>query len=88
VHEIVVSGLAGGTAGVIVDVFYFPIETIKTRIQASSNRIDFTALGKDLSKYRGFSMQMLSSFPFAFAFWFTYEGVKSLLFSRKQSQEN
>jgi hypothetical protein len=29
-------GIAGGLAGISVDMFFYPLETIKTRIMASS----------------------------------------------------
>jgi hypothetical protein len=30
-------GIAGGIAGIFVDVVFYPLDTIKTRIMASSN---------------------------------------------------
>ena len=32
---------AGGLAGMSIDFALFPVDTIKTRIQASSNKIDY-----------------------------------------------
>jgi hypothetical protein len=31
-YNLFISGLSGGTAGVVVDFIYYPLETIKTRI--------------------------------------------------------
>ena len=36
-----VSVCAGGLAGMSIDFALFPVDTIKTRIQASSNKIDY-----------------------------------------------
>ena len=35
--QLYISSLSGGIAGIFVDLIYFPIETIKTRIQASNS---------------------------------------------------
>ena len=35
--DVLYSGLSGGVAGICVDLIYFPLDTIKTRIQASSS---------------------------------------------------
>lgn len=71
--------MSGGIAGISVDLIYFPFETLKTRIQASNNKVDYQKKAKDLNKYRGFSMQMFSSFPFAFLFFYTYDFMKNKL---------
>ena len=45
-------GVAGGIAGITVDIFIYPLETIKTRIMASTNVENFREVS--LSRYRGF----------------------------------
>lgn len=35
-QEIFTHGIAGGMAGIAVDMMFYPLETIKTRIMASS----------------------------------------------------
>lgn len=52
-NKVFISGLAGGIAGIVVDVIYFPIDTIKTRIQASNKNIDYRLNAIAISKYKG-----------------------------------
>lgn len=40
-ENIIISALSGGVAGILVDLIYFPIETIKTRIQASNKKTNY-----------------------------------------------
>ena len=47
--------LAGATAGLITDVIYHPLDTIKCRMQASWKGQDFTKLSKGVSLYSGLS---------------------------------
>jgi solute carrier family 25 S-adenosylmethionine transporter 26 len=63
-------------AGISVDFALFPIDTIKSRLQASSKQIDYMEKAKDVSKYRGFLSAMLASFPCAAMFWVSYEFSK------------
>ena len=55
-NEIFISGLSGGTAGIVTDLIFFPIETIKTRLQASSAKVNYSESAKKISKYRGVSL--------------------------------
>ena len=77
-------GVAGGLAGIAVDIVFYPLETIKTRIMASSvqENLKFIAL----SKFRGFSCQMIVSFPYSFTFFWVYETVRS--YSQKSALSN
>lgn len=70
-------GVAGGLAGIAVDMVFYPLETIKTRIMGSSARENLTTIAR--SKFRGFSCQMVVSFPYSFTFFYTYETVRTLL---------
>lgn len=70
-------GVAGGLAGISVDCVFYPLETIKTRIMASTSSENLRSIA--LSKFRGFSCQMIASFPYAFTFFYTYEAVRSQL---------
>ena len=67
---------AGGSAGISVDLALFPIDTIKSRLQASTKKVDYTKEAKNVSKYRGFLSAMLASFPCAAMFWVSYEFSK------------
>ncbi|KRX01139.1 Mitochondrial carrier domain [Pseudocohnilembus persalinus] len=86
--SVFISALAGGVAGVIVDCVYYPFETIKTRIQASNKKVDYSKQAKDLNKYKGFSMQLFSSFPFAFSYFYTYDFIKCFLKKNHNQKDN
>ena len=66
-------------AGISVDFALFPIDSIKTRIQASTKNIDYSKKAADVSKYKGFVSAMLASFPCAGMFWLSYEFSKYTL---------
>ena len=68
--------MAGGLAGISIDFALFPIDSIKTRMQASTKDIDYTKEAKKVSKYRGFLSAMIASFPCAGVFWCSYEVAK------------
>ena len=70
-------GLAGGIAGIAVDLVFYPLETIKTRIMGSSPGENFTSIAR--SRFKGFSCQMIVSFPYSFTFFYTYETIRWLL---------
>ena len=72
----VVSILAGGLAGMAADFVVLPIDSIKTRMQASGTGMDYTKQANQVSKYRGFASAMLASFPCAAMFWLAYEYSK------------
>lgn len=67
-------GVAGGLAGIAVDVVFYPLETIKTRIMATSAQENIKDIA--LSKFKGFSAQMIVSFPYSFTFFFVYEKIR------------
>jgi solute carrier family 25 S-adenosylmethionine transporter 26 len=70
-------GIAGGIAGVAVDVVFYPLETIKTQIMGSSPGENLTSIVR--SKFRGFSCQMVVSFPYSFSFFYTYESIRAAI---------
>ena len=71
--------LAGGFAGMSIDGALFPIDSIKTRLQASSNKTNFLKDAQTVSKYRGLASAMAASFPCAATFWLSYEYSKYAL---------
>eukprot|EP00118_Oscarella_pearsei_P012038 m.85498 g.85498 ORF g.85498 m.85498 type:complete len:272 (+) comp36446_c1_seq1:123-938(+) len=68
--------LAGGAAGTAVDVALFPLDTIKTRLQAPEG---FIKAGGFRGIYSGLASVATGSAPGAAAFFCSYETVKSLL---------
>jgi solute carrier family 25 S-adenosylmethionine transporter 26 len=65
---------AGGCAGVVVDLVLFPLDTLKTRLQARG------ALAAPVSAaafYRGLASAMAGSFPAAATFWTAYEFARA-----------
>lgn len=64
-----------------VDIALFPLDTIKTRIQATikGKSIDYVNKANNVSKYSGLKSQVLASFPSAAAFFSTYDFTKHSL---------
>ncbi|EGR28303.1 mitochondrial carrier protein, putative [Ichthyophthirius multifiliis] len=77
--NVLVCGFAGGLSGIVVDFVIYPLESIKTQIQATTQRIDFKEKAAKNHNYKGFSAQFVSSFPFAFIYFYTYEKSKQIL---------
>ncbi|KAG8557057.1 hypothetical protein GDO81_018316 [Engystomops pustulosus] len=75
-REYFTSLLAGGTAGMSVDLILFPLDTIKTRLQSPQG---FSKSGGFRGIYAGVPSTAVGSFPNAAAFFVTYETVKRLL---------
>ncbi|KAJ2786239.1 S-adenosylmethionine transporter [Coemansia javaensis] len=67
---------AGGIAGMAVDTALFPLDTIKTRLQA---RAGFLASGGFRGIYSGLSSAIVGSAPGAAVFFVTYEQTKAAL---------
>ncbi|XP_054990194.1 S-adenosylmethionine mitochondrial carrier protein isoform X4 [Sorex araneus] len=74
--------LAGGVAGVCVDLILFPLDTIKTRLQSPQG---FKKAGGFRGIYAGVPSTAIGSFPNASAFFITYEYVKSSLHTDSSS---
>ncbi|XP_035894379.1 S-adenosylmethionine mitochondrial carrier protein homolog [Anopheles stephensi] len=68
--------IAGGVAGLVVDVVLFPIDTIKTRLQSERG---FVASGGFRGVYKGIGPAAAGSAPTSALFFCTYESMKSHL---------
>nr|KAF6311200.1 solute carrier family 25 member 26 [Myotis myotis] len=68
--------VAGGVAGVSVDLILFPLDTIKTRLQSPQG---FNKAGGFHGIYAGVPSAAIGSFPNAAAFFITYDYVKWFL---------
>lgn len=68
-----VSLVAGGAAGIAVDVFLFPLDTIKTRLQSPQG---FWGAGGFARIYAGLGPAAVGSAPNAGLFFCTYDTVK------------
>ncbi|KAL1897915.1 S-adenosylmethionine transporter [Sporothrix stenoceras] len=68
--------LAGAVAGTSVDLSLFPLDTLKTRLQAGPG---FWASGGFSGIYRGVGSAVVGSAPGAALFFVTYESVKHAL---------
>ncbi|KAJ7998958.1 hypothetical protein DPEC_G00210390 [Dallia pectoralis] len=75
-REFTASLVAGGCAGMCVDLTLFPLDTIKTRLQSQQG---FAKAGGFRGIYAGVPSAAIGSFPNAAAFFVTYESTKSLL---------
>ncbi|XP_032146304.1 S-adenosylmethionine mitochondrial carrier protein isoform X3 [Sapajus apella] len=74
--------VAGGIAGVSVDLILFPLDTIKTRLQSPQG---FHKAGGFHGIYAGVPSAAIGSFPNAAAFFITYEYVKWFLHTDSSS---
>ncbi|XP_020752214.2 mitochondrial S-adenosylmethionine carrier protein isoform X1 [Odocoileus virginianus] len=74
--------VAGGIAGVSVDLILFPLDTIKTRLQSPQG---FSKAGGFCGVYAGVPSAAVGSFPNAAAFFVTYEYVKWILHTDSSS---
>lgn len=68
--------LAGAASGLSVDLLFFPIDTIKTRLQSAEG---FWRSGGFAGVYRGMGSVAVGSAPGASIFFVTYEMSKSML---------
>ncbi|KAJ1898660.1 S-adenosylmethionine transporter [Kickxella alabastrina] len=75
---------AGGFAGMAVDTALFPLDTIKTRLQAKAG---FIASGGFRGIYSGLSSAIIGSSPGAAMFFLTYEQTKAALERRHATKE-
>eukprot|EP00049_Salpingoeca_infusionum_P010041 m.170233 g.170233 ORF g.170233 m.170233 type:complete len:287 (-) comp14524_c0_seq4:287-1147(-) len=71
-----ISLIGGAVAGPVVDIVLFPLDTLKTRLQASEG---FIKAGGFRGVYNGLLSAALGSAPSAATFFGTYEGAKTLL---------
>lgn len=70
-----VSLVSGATAGTCTDIVFFPIDTLKTRLQAKGG---FFANGGYHRIYRGLGSAVVGSAPSASLFFITYDSLKQL----------
>ncbi|KAF5348480.1 hypothetical protein D9756_009598 [Leucocoprinus leucothites] len=68
--------IAGGAAGTAVDLLFFPIDTIKTRLQSAQG---FSAAGGFRGIYKGVGSVVVGSAPGAAAFFSVYDTMKKNL---------
>ncbi|KDN43096.1 mitochondrial carrier [Tilletiaria anomala UBC 951] len=68
--------MAGACSGLSVDLLFYPIDTIKTRLQASQG---FLAAGGFSGIYKGLGSVAVGSAPGAATFFVTYETLKPVL---------
>jgi solute carrier family 25 S-adenosylmethionine transporter 26 len=68
--------VAGGLAGTAVDLLFFPIDTVKTRLQSAQG---FVKAGGFRGIYKGVGSVVVGSAPGAAAFFSTYEAMKHLI---------
>ncbi|KAK0547828.1 S-adenosylmethionine transporter [Tilletia horrida] len=73
---------AGAMSGLAVDLIFFPIDTIKTRLQSSQG---FVASGAFKGVYSGLASVAVGSAPGAALFFVTYESMKPFLRNQAQS---
>ena len=77
--------ISGGIAGTTVDIALYPLDTIKTRLQAPQG---FLQAGGFRGVYKGLSAAAAGSAPGAALFFSTYEMSKQLLSSRNSSSSS
>ncbi|KAI9058524.1 S-adenosylmethionine transporter [Trametes sanguinea] len=68
--------VAGGVAGTSVDLLFFPIDTVKTRLQSSQG---FIRAGGFKGVYKGIGSVVVGSAPGAAVFFCTYDTLKRML---------
>ncbi|KAL9932097.1 hypothetical protein V8E36_009158 [Tilletia maclaganii] len=73
--------IAGALSGLAVDIIFFPIDTIKTRLQSKQG---FVAAGAFKGIYSGLTSVAVGSAPGAAIFFVTYESMKPVL--RRQAE--
>ena len=73
VYRMVPNIFAGGFGAMFVDILFFPLETIKTRLQTSSK---FLRLSIFKNVYKGINAQLSMAFPGGSLYFIGYEGTK------------
>jgi len=79
VRDSIISGVAGGMAGLTIDLIAFPIDSIKTRLQASGKEVNYVQQAKSVNLYKGFMSVILGAFPGAALFFLGYDTAKAKL---------
>lgn len=73
--------LAGGIASISTEFVYYPLDTLKTRLQASTRKTDFVKASHSTSLFSGFSTSIVS-IPHGMVFFYLYEESKAALSNR------
>ena len=72
-HRLLPNLIAGGGAGAVTDIIFFPFETIKTRLQTSKT---FLRVSTFKNVYKGLTPQLTITFPAASSYFMGYESTK------------
>lgn len=72
----ITSLVAGASAGTVCDLIFFPLDTLKTRLQSQHG---FMQSGGFKRVYQGLGPVMIGSAPAASVFFITYNGIKQNL---------
>ncbi|OXU21376.1 hypothetical protein TSAR_005299 [Trichomalopsis sarcophagae] len=72
----ITSLISGAAAGVVCDIVFFPLDTLKTRLQSQHG---FVKSGGFKRVYQGIVPVMIGSAPAASVFFVTYDGIKHIL---------
>ncbi|KAL6938158.1 S-adenosylmethionine transporter [Hanseniaspora osmophila] len=83
-NDMMISLLSGACAGTSTDLAFFPIDTIKTRLQAKGG---FFHNGGYKGIYRGLGSCVIASAPSASLFFVTYDSMKTFL-KKKYGKDN
>lgn len=78
-NEFIVSLVSGGAAGTATDLAFFPIDTLKTRLQAKGG---FFVNGGFRGLYKGLGSAVVASAPSASLFFITYDHSKAFFKER------
>ena len=78
---------AGGLAGLISDLCFYPFETLKTYIQSSQKSVSVFKRFRMGKLYSGYSCAIINSFPSNSAFFLVYEYSSAFLLKNKSSEE-
>ena len=70
------TAVAAGLARIVMDTASFPLDTLKTRLQAHYGRKDTLRQASQRSLYAGLSSQAIMAFPLSFTYFFAYENLK------------
>jgi len=70
---IIECGVGGGINSIISTIALYPLDTVKTWIQAGGNNMNWRGRIKEALRFKGMSCLLLGSFPANIAFFTTYE---------------
>ncbi|KAK9476589.1 mitochondrial carrier [Lipomyces japonicus] len=82
-HSVAIPLLSGAAAGTCTDLVFFPVDTVKTRLQAKGG---FSANGGWAGVYRGVGSAIVGSAPGASLFFLTYEFLNTNLYPHLASR--